>query len=164
MQFSRVRQRSDTNTWNSVFDHVVLPWLLHKACTSSHTINPIFIKETQRSISTTGSFSFHLLLSEEANLSPAGWYTGTKRVAAVPFLLQVMLWIKINTFTYPFETIWAWVLRYKSLLSWPITTRVIDYSSKTSVKWSAKGKCRNPSFAYQTWQVEGFTTVTVTVT
>lgn len=81
-----------------------------------------------------------------------------------PFCYRVMLWIKINTFTYPFETIWAWVLRYKSLLSWPITTRVIDYSSKASVKWSAKGKCRNPSFAYQTWQVEGFTTVTVTVT
>lgn len=160
MQFSRVRQRSDTNTWNSVFDHVVLPWLLHKACTSSHTINPIFIKETQRSISTTGSFSFHLLLISAQQVGTQE----QREWPQCPFCYRVMLWIKINTFTYPFETIWAWVLRYKSLLSWPITTRVIDYSSKTSVKWSAKGKCRNPSFAYQTWQVEGFTTVTVTVT
>lgn len=62
-------------------------------------INLIFIKGDTESISSTGSFSFHLCPSEGANLGPAGWYMGATTVTSASCCRA--MWIKIK---HPHET------------------------------------------------------------
>lgn len=56
--------------------------------THRESISPL-LKETQRACRTQTVLPFiSVSLPEEADLSPAGWYTETKRVTSVPFFLQ----------------------------------------------------------------------------